>query len=531
MSISSPSEAGSPFPSFSPQPSTSSTENRIQANLRVIQELAEAQLLQISEEGAGLYSQIFSISGKGYDDELIAKACSVSQISLRALLTENQCLTEEQFKLVVSACQDIAESSGSSTMLSSKQKKKKKESQITAQLLSTPEHLPGRTVDTPETQEVENSLLLELLTKSSSSEKTLSTLKRSIPSQQSTSLEQQFEVEGPKKRQKISIHTLYKDVLPPSENTSPENDIKIITFLLDTIQEKMTASHPFHIHCPNKSLSELGRHTCPFCSWIRAFFGHRRSAFVKQMEIFLECASKEALARALVKLNFKNKGVFENKRLSSVQAAYLIAECGIGRQICLPDIPNPSSQVGLYQALETMVSEGIHQPLSQIIKQLWETTTGRLLPNREENATIPILRGEELCESSPITLQTLFLGVRYRPAHQRREGQRYISDSHVKFLAKLTFLTLKALLESPLGTPYTVLSGPHRAIPWHVVQHVHSLILVAVPKRRIAVLSSRASLGASEEIGLPFNEALEFFTAIRQFADANNLLRRRYLEE
>lgn len=126
MSISSPSEAGSPFPSFSPQPSTSSTENRIQANLRVIQELAEAQLLQISEEGAGLYSQIFSISGKGYDDELIAKACSVSQISLRALLTENQCLTEEQFKLIVSACQDIAESSGSSTMLSSKQKKRKR---------------------------------------------------------------------------------------------------------------------------------------------------------------------------------------------------------------------------------------------------------------------------------------------------------------------------------------------------------------------------------------------------------------------
>ncbi|WP_213357897.1 hypothetical protein [Chlamydiifrater phoenicopteri] len=523
MSISSSSEAGSPPPALSPQPSSSFIENRVQANLLVIQELAEAQLLQISERGAALFSQIFSISERGHDDEVIAKALSVSQVSLRTLLEQDLVLTEEQYRLVISTCRDLEESSGSSSTVLLKQRKRaaESESNLQEQLSLT----PSRETTTSSKEE---SLLMKLLTETS----TLSspTLKHSSYDQEEVA--QQKQIEQPLKKQKISPKDLYKDVQPPSSQTSQENDLKIITFLLDTILEKLPHPYSSSIVCPNRSSKEITLHSCPLCSWTKQFFGKRKSALTKQLEIFLECTSKEVLAEALVKLNLKEKQVFINKRLTSIHAAYLIAACGIGSKICLPNVANPASQAGLYQCLEKVVSLGIQHPLSQTIKELWETSSGLYLPSkREENATVAVLRGGTLCEVSPATLQTIFSGLKNRPIYQRKEGQRYISDSQIKFLARLTFLTLRALLESPLGEPFTEQSGPNRVIPWNVVQHVYSLILVSSPKRRVAILPSRASLGASEDIGLDIEEAKIFFEAMKRFSLSCALGDRRYLDE
>ncbi|WP_348660342.1 hypothetical protein [Chlamydiifrater volucris] len=122
--MSAPSPPSSP-PSSIPMTQPTPLKEQINNNFRRILWLISRECLENIEHKI-LCSQIESMFSLGFSYQVIARALTASKISLGVLMKNNSHLSANQYDIVVTACEDLSEASGSSSSSATKSSRKRK---------------------------------------------------------------------------------------------------------------------------------------------------------------------------------------------------------------------------------------------------------------------------------------------------------------------------------------------------------------------------------------------------------------------
>ncbi|WP_213357894.1 hypothetical protein [Chlamydiifrater phoenicopteri] len=302
--------------------------------------------------------------------------------------------------------------------------------------------------------------------------------------------------------------------LSQMQNSVSEKDF--LPLLLNTIWErKQNPASP--VPCPNNT-SKKSKHRCNLCIQVKLFLVAKQYTLTQQIEKLLEYTTKEKLSEVLMLPMFK--GCVENRFLSSIQMILIVAECGIGASTGLPNQTNPVSQLGIYLSIDEVSSSGLNNPLTQIIKSLWETPVISFEESVEADSLL-VSRGNVPClllkESLASTFANLEIRI-FKGKYQVRGPREKISPWLAKFLSQATFLTLYNLIHSPLGDPFVLRdSREQKIIPWSAVVHTYSLLLSIQTRWKISVLPNKISEGAGE-LGFSYEKASFLFSFFHRFA-------------
>ncbi|WP_213357889.1 hypothetical protein [Chlamydiifrater phoenicopteri] len=446
-------------------------EERIRVNYEFIHEIINTNPLEMLGSEGILCSQLYFVKNKGFSFRLIAEALAISNISLKLILKEQRALSESEYVALISRCHDLSEASGSGTS-------------GTAQL------------EAPQLQETqEPSTSEEVL------EATLPLKKRKLWQTASTTLSTE--------QQQPSV----------TKKVQPEESKEAIMLLLDSVIN-FNDKDRSPVHCPQRGLQR--DHVCSKCHLSLRIIKQADSQIIKQLGTFLLFTSRETLATALLSLIGKKRisSLYEKRYLTALEVAYIVHECNLGDEICLPRRRNPKAEVALYQALEDVIQTGLQHPLTKILRQLWETPspvprTPTTIAVKEENGSIKIL--------SPETVHAYFscLTLCYMP---KKSGQKSsLSPKYLRFVAEATILSLKALLKHRRAARYVerLDADPVIFLP-NTVKHVYGVMLCSHPLWKPEVLLCKAS---STRQLLTFSEEgiHKIFPSLKRFVKMNNL--------
>ncbi|WP_213357895.1 hypothetical protein [Chlamydiifrater phoenicopteri] len=324
-----------------------------------------------------------------------------------------------------------------------------------------------------------------------------------------------------------SKKTRLEEVLTtPTESflQQPAEEIDAITFLLDTALEQKEGTFLSPVQCPLDLNSEESQHLCHICSLTKYLLKSKRQVLTTQLGVLLEHTSKETLRKAINKLSFKEKCSFDKSFFSCLEIAEIMAECNLGKEICIPGVGNPVPQLGVYKAVEAVIQAGPENCVTKSIIETWKNSPPLSISSLEEQEGLLVFRGGFSCLVTPESLYSIFSGLEQRIYIRTREGPRKpISEEQCKLLAKATFYTLYALLQSPRIQTQTTQQTESTAFSWKLVQHVFSLILAINPDKKLAILPTKASAGVMSDLGFSEEEAPPLLLAFRRFILANNL--------
>ncbi|WP_213318531.1 hypothetical protein [Chlamydiifrater volucris] len=442
MSISKSTEAPSPGTESSPV----SLQERTAVNLSLIQQIILQQPPHQVGQRESLYNQINAMVNQGFGLSTIAEAMVISRLSVKTLLMEDRILSQSELKNVLSCCQDLSEASGSGSQ----------------------QPPPAPQVRSPE----------EIM---------------STSQQPSISPE---ELQLPLKKRKTIYETFIKQVQEPPEIPFPE--APSIEFLLDTAQQNAYMSLLKEIPCPN---GESESHECRKCSMAKQAVREKKRMLFMQLGDFLSYTNKTTLAHTLITLVREGKIASLESTLffSRLQICHVLEQCKVGDEVCLPGKKHPAEHLQFLQSLKDTINEGIHSPLTQKILDLWDAPLflghipSVVLVLKSDN-TLGIL-SEENCFAIASKLEHRY----YRG--ERAADLRFLSSSHMSFLAKITFATVKAMKLSKEGFKFF---SPTKfgwvAIEWKIVERIYNILFASNRSWRVEIPASGIASPAPEDL-------------------------------
>ncbi|WP_213318535.1 hypothetical protein [Chlamydiifrater volucris] len=511
----------------------SSLSSRILSNIQLIREITESPPFfpaspDFNTEKEILRSQLFSIAARGYNYSLVAEAMAVSGVYMKVMLQENTALTRAQFYSILSGCRDLSEASGSSSQpppsipivvpeLETSEEQESMEELQVLETLATKRSKPSEIEEVPE-----ESLLphtdLTIVTETGWQEREASNLplkKRKT-----------WQLLLPPQQKQPSEETIH----PQTSFEAPEEDLfrKTSSFfvLLDAIVKNKRRIPPFKIPCPNGGREQ--QHVCSICMLSHHIMSSESSRTLsQQLETLLLHTTKEALVGALISLTEEGKmtSLYDKKVFTRLEVARIAAKCNMGDAICLPGVRNPAEEVTLYESMERVIKGGLQHPLTQTIKELWESSTPvpkmdpSILMEEHENKFSLVAPSSLVPIFSSLTLRCCYHG-------KRKDRRTPLFPSYATFVAKLTILSLQAIKASPQGIKYlTKTSFNWTAFQKETVAHVYCLILASNDSWNIEVLPTVLSVTPKQVLSFSTEDMIRMTPSLANFVRINGVPR------
>ncbi|WP_213318532.1 hypothetical protein [Chlamydiifrater volucris] len=467
-------------------------EDRIRSNHKLIQEIVSTNPLDMTGTEGILCSQLYFAERKGFNFRLIAEALAISEISLRVILREQRSLSATEFNSLLRSCQDLSEASGSSSI--------------------------------PASERFEPSLQTPSLEEESAMEIEISTTpKRPLEKE---------ELALPLKKRKIWTVLQPSPALsrPAPMESPPQHESKEAISLLMSTVINIRNGVPNPVDCP-----ETAPHPrCDTCELSHYVASQRDLFLIKQLGILLLHTSKEVLTESIIHLMGQKRiaPLYGRRYFTSLEIAYLVDACRLGKEIYLSRKKDLRLEVNLYKIMEDVVRGGIRHPLAQALKELWDSPH----PVKIQDVSIAVREADGSVNVLSVPLITAqFSSVTPRHAHMKKVGKKfYVSSTYFGFVAQATILSLKALLTTPKGAPF-IESTDSDSVIFHksTVQHIYSLILCCHPIWKVEVIPCKASPAFPQLLTLPEKQISELFPVLKKFVRVNGIRQTRgqYFDE
>ncbi|WP_213318519.1 hypothetical protein [Chlamydiifrater volucris] len=306
-----------------------------------------------------------------------------------------------------------------------------------------------------------------------------------------------------------------EDLLPKKISYSPEvtlrlsnSSLETVFALLDMVKDNKgwgTKDFTCSTHTPSG---------CATCSPIQHLMTTEKSTkemqLRRQLCVLLEYTSREALAKCLHENRHILASILGGACLPNHHLAFIIDQCQIDDDICLPDTPNPKSQAQIYKYMEEIISAGVESAFVKGIRSVWKTTkmfqiadaltiTSEYDTNHEE-----ILTKTSFLDALPKLQKTYFFTSKGRKSKNHADAAYSLPFG--LFLTQATFATAQAILHNPSSAFLLTKTSLGKPLPTlTLLLRILSLILSLHTKWKLRLLPCKASVKARSY--LHFNDA------------------------